>query len=154
MYKKKSIKQCLSGFPLIFLLQFLETVGILMSFFSVHLLLQLGFCRKDINPAFMTSQFVAMEFTMLSQTHRYDYMTVSNQRIKYIPSEKTSLSQENINGRSKSLFLSAEHQHDATQTQNDAFFFLASQSSQPDADRGITEEACNMPGSNIDLNQL
>lgn len=34
-----------------------------------------------------------------------------------------SLSQENINGRNKSLFLSAEHQLDATQTQNEAFFY-------------------------------
>lgn len=60
-------------------------------FFSIHLLLQFDFCRKDINPTFMTSQFVAMEFTILSQTHCYDYMTVSNQRIKYIPSERTCL---------------------------------------------------------------
>lgn len=87
MYKKKTIKQCLSGFPLIFLLQFLKTVGILMIFFFflVHLLLLLDFAEKDINPAFMTSQFVAMEFTMLSQTPCCDYMTASNQRIKSFP---------------------------------------------------------------------
>lgn len=54
-------------------------------FFLVHLLLLLDFAEKDINPAFMTSQFVAMEFTMLSQTPCCDYMTASNQRIKSFP---------------------------------------------------------------------
>lgn len=65
-------------------------------FFLVHLLLPLDFAEKDINPAFMTSQFVAMEFTMLLQTHCCDYMTASNQRIKYFPSEKTRLEVKKI----------------------------------------------------------
>lgn len=38
--------------------------------------------------------------------------------------ENMSLSQENINGRNKSLFLSAEHQPDATQTQNEVVFYF------------------------------
>lgn len=64
--------------------------------FSIHLLLQLDFCSKDINPAFMISHFFAMGCNVLSQTHCYDYMTISNQTIKYIPSEKTCLNIKNI----------------------------------------------------------
>lgn len=57
-----------------------------------------------------------------------------------------------MNGRNKSVFLSAEHQPDTIQTWNETF--LTSQSSQVDVDRHITGEACSMPGRNIDLKQL